>query len=354
MVILDTDKPDTVMETSSFASSYGASSSDISMKERVVGYFLAILATLHFLRSYFVINTEYLDYANYENGVEKMPYQGRFLMALVFRLVHSSESFNHLAARLRAPFNTPEILATIVVNLLSIGLIAIVITALYRRVQPSGRLPWLPYFLMLWMFSETYVVRSQQAGYMPYDIFAVALFTLAVYFCYTQQYVPLSLVFVVACINRETILMIIPLLLINWIVPKGPGRRRWREPVLATVLLCFWIAVHVYVQHRFAGNPTEACNCIQKNLKQLANPAQWPQIASAGGFLFPLPFLFWSTMRDRRFRLYSLIIPMWIAIMLKVGLVGETRVFGELIGFLAVYSAILFERLYLNPGSIDK
>jgi hypothetical protein len=303
------------------------------------------LASLQFLRSYFIVDQPYLNAFQYELGTERMPYQSRILMAVVMRHAANNRLFIQIANKLRGPLHAPDVLAILLVDLLSLVLIAVVVKAFYRHLSPSGRLRWLPYALVLWMASETYIVRFQEAIYFPYDLLAAALFTLCIYLSYRQRYMLLLPVFLVACFNRETIVMIIPLVLMNLFCSDRRGMRRWRELVTASAMLLIWSSIHLYLVRLYAHNGSEMGSRVHENLHFLLNLQTWPQIASACGFLLPVPFLFWRLL-DRRLRSYALLIPAWTIIMFAVGLLPESRIFGELIGLLAVLCTLIFERVY--------
>ena len=303
-------------------------------------------ATLQFLRSYFIVNQPYLDAARYEAGSEKTPYQSRILMAVVMRHARVNPVMKSIASRLGPPLHESDVVALFLVGLFSLGLIALVVAAFYREISPHGRLSSMPYFLVLWMASVTYIVRFQEAIYFPYDLLAAALFTLCIYLCYRRSYFLLIPVFAVACFNRETIVMIIPLVLINAFCAPAedvrPSAFRWKEIVVAVVLLAIWMPIYLHLKHLYAGNQTDLG--VHDNLHFLRSPQIWPQILSACGFLIPAPLLFWRLIPNRRLRLYTLLIPAWIVIMSVVGLLPESRIFGELIGLLAVLCTVLFER----------
>lgn len=312
---------------------------------RVFVFLAFAFATLQFLRSYFIVNQPYLDAAKYEAGTEKTPYQSRILMSVVMRYARGNSLLGRIASRLGPPLHEPDVVALLLVGLLSMVLMAVVVQAFYRYVSPHGRLSPMPYFLVLWMASATYIVRFQEAIYFPYDLLAAALFTLCLYLCYRRSYLFLIPVFAVACFNRETIVMIIPLVLINYFFPVDatrPYASRWKEAVTAAVMLAIWTPVYFHLKRLYAGNQTDLG--FHNNLHFLLSPQIWPQILSACGFLTPAPLLFWRLIPNRRLRFYTLLIPAWIVIMSVVGLLPESRIFGELIGFLAVVCTVLFEQ----------
>ncbi|RSL16794.1 hypothetical protein EDE15_2319 [Edaphobacter aggregans] len=314
-------------------------------------YCFYFFASLQFLRSYFVIDSSYLDVLKYEAGSERMPYQARILMSFLMRHAGTNRLIVKAAGVMGAPLHSPETFSIFLVNLFALALLVWVVRAFYLKIAPSGQLSWLPYALVLWMMAVTYIVRFQEAIYFPYDLLAAALFTLCVYLCYARRYLLLVPVFVLASFNRETIILVVPLILLNIETLPRISRRQWKEPAVAVMLVCIWFLIYRSLNHLYAHNASESFSRIHSNLMVLRNPMQWSQIASACGFLLAAPFVFWRQMRNLRLRRYSLIIPVWIAIIFCVGLLGESRVFGELIGFLAVYCTVLFESTYVTRKS---
>lgn len=306
----------------------------------------AVLATLQFVRSYFVVNISYLDLNRYIAGTERIPYQSRVFVALLLRHTINNPLIDKGAARMGAPLHTPAMFTLFLLGCASFALMAWAVHALYRHAMPTGRLAWLPYLLVLWMSSVTYVVRFQQLAFFPYDLLSAALFTLCVYLCYTRRYLILLPVFVLCCFTRETFLLVIPLVLLNIESLPSVERRHWKEFAIAASLSAIWLVIYLHLKHLFAGNLSESFSRVHANIATLHNPLQWSQVASACGYLLIMPILFWRRMPDVRLRRYGLLVPAWIAVIFAVGIISESRVFGELIGFLSVYCTILFEDVF--------
>lgn len=344
-----------VPKANSLAASNTAGSRILWKNSRVhiILFISYVLATAQFLRAYFAVNESYLNAAKYELGTERMPFQGRVLMAVIMRYANSAHGLQTLASRLRGPLHYPDVLAIAIVNLVALSLLAITVSVFYRQLSPRGSLLWMPYFLVLWMAVITYVVRFQEAIYFPYDLLAASLFTLGLYFCYRRSYLPLLVMFAVACFNRETVFLLIPLVVTNAFLRVRVGKSSITDWCYAMAMSVVWIAIHIYLGHLYRNNVTELGFRIHQNLKFLASPQIWPQIASACGFLLPVPFLFWNLLNDQRLRIYTMIIPVWIVLMFFVGLLPESRIFGELIGFLSVLCTIIFERAYRTVISTD-
>ena len=68
-------------------------------------------------------------------------------------------------------------------------LIAVVVRAFYKDISPHGRLSSMPYFLVLWMVSTTYIVWFQEAIRLPPTIcWRLLCFTLCIYLCNRRSY----------------------------------------------------------------------------------------------------------------------------------------------------------------------
>jgi hypothetical protein len=304
-----------------------------------------VFAAIQFIRSYFFINAPYLDEARYEAGTERIPYQGRILMAYLIKAVDRIALWNRIAFHLRGPLHEPSVLAIAFVGLLSMGVISIVIYRWYRLLSPACLFPWLPFALLLWMMYSTYLARFQEAIYFPYDLLSVAFFTVALFLCFRERYLSLAIVFSIACFNRETvIILLLPIGINAWLSWRNTkGRFPLREVSLFFVLVTVWIGVLAHYYYLFANNPNDLHNHFRENLRFLATPQTWSQILSGAGFLLPVPFLWFQSMPSERMRLYSSLILVWTAFMFLFGVLPESRIFGELIGFLSVYCAIQFE-----------
>jgi len=315
-------------------------------------FLLMAFAAIQFIRSYVVINKPYLDESRYEAGTERMPYQGRILMCDLINALDCIAIWNRAASHLRGPLHEPSTLAMALVGLLSILAVAVVIDRWYRRLSPACLFPWLPFALFLWMIYATYLARFQEAIYFPYDLLSVAFFTIALFLCFTERYLLLAIVFTLACFNRETVIVLLLPLGINAWLYWRETRRRFpvREAILTFVLGTLWIGIEAHYAYLFANNPSELHNRFRENLGFLATPQTWSQILSGAGFLLPIPFLWFHSMPSERMRLYSSLILIWTALMLFFGVLPESRIFGELIGFLSVYCAIQFETYLVRLG----
>jgi hypothetical protein len=95
--------------------------------------------------------------------------------------------------------------------------------------------------------------------------------------------------FVIATINRETTLLLLPLYLLNQAVEDGRLQPRLllrpRSLALVLTLSFCWTAWQLLLHHQFAHNPSEFYPRINWNVKSLLVPQAWPQMLSGCGYL---------------------------------------------------------------------
>lgn len=118
------------------------------------------------------------------------------------------------------------------------------------------------------------------------------------------------------------------------------------EAILTTVLLlAYWAAWHLFVFHVFRHNASEYYSRLPFNLHCFQRLRYYPQLFSACGYLLPFLLLFHRRIRDRQLRAWMLAIPFWYCVMSVWGILVETRVFGELLPFVACAATLIAEEL---------
>jgi hypothetical protein len=272
-----------------------------------------LLATVQFAWCYLWLTRAYVNTARYEQGTERMPFQGRMLMMLPLRLAGHSR----VLARLAQPFGwshfwfprpvAPEVLVQAAIDVGCLLIAGWVTTKIYVASSSRQLLTPLVYPLMLVVCGATYIMHTVQNFRFVYDLPSLAFFAVAMYLMYFQRsWVWFAALFCVATINRETTLLLLPLHAINNAVEDG--RFAWRRVLrprsvaLVLPLGVFWIAWQIAVRHIFAHNPSEFYPRINWNLKSLAAPLAWPQLLSANGYLLLLVVALRQRIPDRRLR----------------------------------------------------
>jgi hypothetical protein len=110
-------------------------------------------------------------------------------------------------------------------------------------------------------------------------------------------------------------------------------------------MLAYWIVWHVFIFHFFRHNSSEYYSRIQFNLYCLRRLRYNPQLFSACGYLIPFLFLMRRHIHDAQLRLWLWMVPGWVVLMSVWGILVETRVYGELIPFIACAATLVAEEV---------
>lgn len=247
---------------------------------------------------------------------------------------------------------------------------------IYRAASRRHLLEWLVYPLFLALCTVTYILHVVQNYRFIYDMPSLMFFAVGLYLIYFRKPVLwLVALFAVATLNRETTLLLIPFFVLSACVRPGrtpradrselhqsssSGRRpllamhrlpgfRWRRTlrpgitVPALLMLAYWAVWHIFVFHVFRHNPSEYYSRIPFNWYCLRRLRYYPQLLSACGYLLPFLVLYRNKLNDAQLRIWMWIIPAWYALMAVWGILVETRVFGELLPFIACAGTLIAE-----------
>ncbi len=322
---------------------------------RVGIYLLYLLATAQFVGAYLFLEFPYLDLYRFERGYERLPFQTRLLLAPLYAWADNSAVLVAYAARLRrntyffpVGIGAGEVLEFFldIACVLFAGWVA---TRIYRAASRRRVLSPLVYPLFLVLCAGAYILHTVQNFRYVYDMPSLAFFAAGFYLIYFRKpalwFIAL---FAVATLNRETTLLLLPFFALSQCVGPNAGFR-WRglfAPATLTVvvpLLIYWALWHHIAFATFAGNASEYYPRIPFNLRCFARLRYYPQLASALGFLLPFLFLGRRRVRDPQLRAWLWVVPIWYGFMFVFAILTETRVFGELLPFIAPYTAIMAE-----------
>lgn len=302
-----------------------------------------VLAAAQFARCYITLTSSHLDLALFAAGRERMPFQGRMLMMYPLRWAEQSNLLVRLTNGRAGALRSPDMLVLTLTAFVCMGLTCWLVTLFYLRASRRRELAWMPAALLLVICAVQYILHVQ-GGMYPYDTMSLLLFNVSLYLIYTKRSWWFVLLFPLTTLNREISLFLILLLAMDRYAVEGwRGWLRAKFVAQCCLLSAVWLAVHIYVQHRFAGNPMERGGHLQKNLMDVVNPQFWPQLACIGAFLIPFLFLYRRRIASERVRMYLWIILPWAVCMFFYGEWIETRVFGELSGLIAVAAVLELE-----------
>ena len=317
------------------------------------------LATVQLAWCYLWLTRPYVNTALYEQGLERMPFQGRALMMLPLQWAHRNETLQLLSqpfalSRFWFPRPVqPEVLVQAVIDVAALSIAGFFTTRLYQASSRSQLLTPVLYPLFLTICAATYMMHTVQNFRFTYDLPSLAFFAAAMYLLYCRKHWGyFVLLFLVATVNRETTLLLLPLYMLSNAV--AGGTLRWpllfRSRTLAVVLplALAWLGWQILIRHVFAANRSEFYPRLDWNVKSLLAPLAWPQLLSACGYLLPLVLILRRRIADPRLRAWLWIVPVWILFMFSYGILIETRVFGELIPLIVCTSALILERTLLS------
>jgi hypothetical protein len=320
---------------------------------------LYLLATIQLVWAYHRRVPPYLHLARYENGLEVTPCQTRVLMMWLLRWAHHNAFLIRVADLLsrftpiyRAPI-TPETLVLALTNTLGIMAAGWVATRIYDAASERRMLTEYIYPLVLVLCAVTYVLESLHARSFYYDLPSLGFFAVGLYLIYFRKH-PLwfALLFVVATLNRETTLVLLLFYLLAAMADSGAvdWRRAVSPRTLAVVvpLVAYWIAWHLYVNRLYAANHAAWIPAYKINLVLLAWPPAWPQLFAAGGYLVVPIVLYRKRVKDATLRLWLWTLPAWFGLMFLYGIIVESRLYGELIPYVACMGALIAEQSILE------
>jgi hypothetical protein len=319
-----------------------------------------VLATIQFAWCYLWLTRPYVNTAQYEHGIERMPFQGRCLMMLPMQLANSSAVLRWAAE----PFSStshfwfprpvqPEVLVQAFLNVICLLITGWMTTRLYQASSRRQLLAPMVYPLLLMVCAATYVLHTVQNFRFIYDLPSLAFFSVAMFLIYQRKHwVWFVMLFLVATTNRETTLLLLPLYMIDKAFVDGRLQWRkllqWRTLALVAPLAAYWVAWQLAVRWWFYPNRSEFYPRLDWNVKSLLVPQAWPQLLSACGYLLLFVLLMYRRIPDGRLRAWIALVPLWVAFLFSYGILVETRVFGELIPLMVCSTALILEELLIS------
>ncbi len=315
-------------------------------------YFLATVQIAWYYQGHV---PSYMYLYRYENGMDRMPFQGRLMMMFLLRWAHNSAAWIALAAAVEKfypwvlPQITPESLLLILLNTVCIIGTGAIAVRIYEASSRQRLLTIWVYPLVLILCVSTYILHTTQNLSYYYDFPSLLFFSAGLYLIYFRRHPALfAAVFLVGTINRETTLVLLLFFVLARVVEDGhvDWRRslQLRTWVVVVPLAMAWLAWHAWVGWVFHANPTELACRIPVNVGLVLLPLSWPQLFGAGCYMFPVIYIFRGSIQDPTLRIWLWTLPAWFGLMFFYGILIETRIFGELIVYLACLTALIAEQ----------
>ncbi len=321
---------------------------------RLVYLACCILATVQFVWIYLSRTPSGIDFAAYEQGLERTPFQSRLLLMEPLRWAHNSSTLHACSERLGGlpawfPGGvSPEGIAEAGVDFVSLLLACWAGFQLYRKASRHGLLGWLVWPLTLVLSFVTYSGATHHNIRFVYDLPGMAAFSLGLLLLYEGRgLLPFYALFVVATPNRETTLLLLPFLATR---DRARGVKSLATLRSCLFPLAFWTGLHFWLAHRFAHNGSAAGPRFRLNLGSLLIPLSWPQIFSALGYLWPFLILHRRSVQDAVLKTWLSCYWVWLGFMAFFGLLVEPRIFGELIPLTACLITLILEQRLVDAA----
>jgi hypothetical protein len=310
-------------------------------KLKWVFWVVLLLVGAHFTITYLALEKPFLYSDRFAYGQERGPYQYRYLMGLLMRWVEPVMARVPLPQNVPAGLRDPWMLAVgvFVFPAMVLGTFATRLSLQKFTGDPvyscvaAFLFPLMAYFNFILPVGENYLL--------PYDVPSLGFFAVGMAAIVLDKRWLFYPVFALACCNRETACFLSVLFVIAY-WHRGERRGALAAELLAQIAI--WTSIYVGVRMYLRGIPVEHVHHLASNLRLLLHPLQWPGMAANFGFLWVIWLLGWRRMEPAWFRRAGIIVPIWLAIMIWVGVVVEIRIFGELIAYMAVAVGLVLRR----------
>ena len=324
-------------------------------------------ATLQLVWFYLARVPSALNLFAYEQGQERTPFQQRLLLSLALRYAHGSRIFGAAAGFLNQAHGwfgaysgrlLPESVLQAVLDIACVVLTGIVAQRIYQAASPTKLLTPVVYPLVLGMVLVTDCILVNHPLRFPYDFPAMAFFAAGLYLLYFRRNLLLFAgLFVIATVNRETTLLLLPAYWLRQCMPEDEKTGSWQWKIMwapetvavSLLLMAWWTAWHLWVVRHFAANASAAGPRLLLNLATVLIPVAWPQLLSAAAYQWPIPWLYRKHIADPTLRAWVWLPIIWLAFMLFFGLLIETRIFGELVPYFACSVLLIAEASITSP-----
>ncbi len=314
------------------------------------------LGIMQFVWCYLYRIPSELHLVPYEQGLERMPFQSRLLLATPLRWAHGSDLLLMWAARLsRLPAwfprgAGPDGLLQAAVDCVAVGISCAAATALYKRCSRTMLLPWLVSPLLLVLCGVTYIGLAHHSLRFVYDLPAMAFFSTGLWLIHLDRWGPWPVavfvaVFVAGAVNRETTLLLLVFLAL---AEQHRGGLRKRAVILGLALAFVWLGFHAWTVVHFRANPRVPSQHLLANLGSLLVPLSWPQLASILGYTWLPLVVFRRRIPDAVLRGWLPGLGVWLAFMTFYGLLVETRLWGELLPYAACTITLIAEEMLVE------
>ncbi len=250
---------------------------------------------------------------------------------------------------MEAAFNGTTLMLLIIAWLSMAASIAITRATLIKLTGDTLFSSWAA-FLVPYMAYFTYILNFGPHFLLPYDLPSLFFFCTGFYLVVMRRALLLIPLIAVATLNRETSLFLILFYLVFEIPGRSDQHKRRVVFARAAGMLMAWIAMRAIVLHLYGHNPMIngghgiANLHLWQNLGFLVKPQHWPVFASIFGFTLPVVVAARRYLEPGFLQRGLIVVGVWFALMLFVGVLIEIRIFGELISYMSVAMGVILHR----------
>ena len=345
-------------DVSDSAGSDGASGAWFAVRgsaaARIGKVFFAVMVAAYFALC-FSANGSFLNLQEYTRGEAATPYQYRVLPMFVFRAAMGIPALVAAARHVEAMHDDPYRLI-----MAGIAFVAM-LGAMYATQLTIARLTGDRVYAFWASFSVAYMALLLLASSfglsytLPYDVPALFFFALSMYLIVSGRRWWFLVLFPLAVLNRETACFITVFYAVwEWVrlakEGAGTGERLRRIAPAVLLQMVVWFAIKLYLVRVFGHNATERNSHVGGlfatnlgfNLREIVKPQQWPILLSVCGFSLPFLYLQRRWIRcDGMYWACAIILPLYLAGMMMVGVIVELRIFTEWIALVVPSLALI-------------
>ena len=178
----------------------------------------------------------------------------------------------------------------------------------------------------------------------PYDLMAMAFTVIGLILISERRFLWYYPLFVLATLNRETSLFLALAMAVTW-YSRQP---RWQTYLHLASQGVIWLAIKWFLYRAFRDNPQVGFGLFLPQLKMNAVLVlQLPLVAatalSTWGFLWVPVVARFNRIRAPELRQTLFLVPLYVAAMLVVGVMTETRIYGEMLPIVAAGALVVFD-----------
>jgi hypothetical protein len=328
--------------------------STLTPRQRIIFLAALILVASHFSLAYISEAAPFLSLRAFAAGLAPQPFQERALTAWILRGANRFDSpqfeaaLHRLLPAMGDAFNETTLVLLIIAWISMAASIVVTRETLLKLTGDALLSSWAA-FLVPYMAYFTYILNFGPHFLLPYDLPSLFFFCAGLYLLVMRRPLLLVPLIAIATLNRETSLFLIGFYLLFELSRGGDRKRRVAVLAYAAAMLAAWIAMRLVVLHLYGHNPVAAASRMAdlklwQNLGFLVKPQHWPAFASVFGFTLPIVVVYRRYLKPDFLTRGLIVIALWLALMLFVGVLIEIRIFGELISYMSVALGVIVHR----------